>query len=59
MLFLKVVPRRACRLLRHEQMCITLRLRLAILDSTVVAMLAELMLKTSVIDKTISVRPYP
>ena len=59
MLFLKVVPRRARRLLRHEHMCITLRLRLAILDPTVVAMLAEPMLKTSVVDKTISMRPYP
>lgn len=56
--FLEVIPRRARRLLRHEDMRVTRRLRLAVLDPTVVTMLAEPMLETSIIDETVSMRPY-
>jgi len=57
--FLEVVPRRARRLLRHEDVCVTRGLWLAVLDPTVVTMLAEPMLEASIIDETVSMRPYP
>ena len=46
-------------MLRYKHMCVILRLRLAILDFTMMAMLAEPMLETGIVDETISMRPNP